>query len=272
MPALGHHVMFRSDDDRVLAPGVPQRRALARSVLRIGGSYGLLAFGSADNHLHAVVLVDRALAGEFAHRLACSLRWALELPVPFFPTRFKAIEDQTYMKTAFNYALGQRNRHGIASDPFLDASSLPDLLGLRPGQGDLITRVREHLPRVRRSDLLRHLGPDDLEPAEGERIAGVLAAGGSGLLLDAAAAVGALPALVPRQRTEPLLLAALIQALAPLLAARALCAVVGRSPSHVRALRAVEVPPPIQRALRLQIALRAWLLAHHPEALPAAGA
>ena len=268
MSALGHHLMFRTDDDRVLAPSVPQRRALARTVHRLAEDSGLLAFGSADNHLHVVALVDRAQAGVLAHRIACSLRWALALPVPLFPTRFRAIEDQDHLKTAFHYALGQRNRHGVQSDPFLDACSLPDLLGLRLGHWDLIARVREHLPRVRRADLLRHLGPEILEPADDERIAGLLAAGRGGLLRDAAAATTFLADLSSPQRAVVAPLASLTRVLPSLLPAATLSHLLGRSPSRIRDLRHVPVPQTLDRALRLQVALRAWLLAHHPDSLP----
>ena len=56
--ALGHHIMLRLDDSRVIAPVVEDRRAMARAVLKAGRPFRLLAFRAADTHLHLEVACD----------------------------------------------------------------------------------------------------------------------------------------------------------------------------------------------------------------------
>lgn len=81
--AIGFHVTLRLADDRPIATSVADLRVLARVVLEQGEARGLVAFGAADNHLHAMLVSDRVNAGAFAHYVETSLRWRLRLRVPF---------------------------------------------------------------------------------------------------------------------------------------------------------------------------------------------
>jgi hypothetical protein len=267
MSDLGFHMMFRTDDDRVLAPSPGQRRALAQSVYRVAAPFPLLGFGAADNHLHLEVLGGRQAAGVLAHRVMCSLHWSLGISVSFFPVRYKPLESQHHLRSTFHYALNQRNRHGVQSDPFLDASSLPELLGLRVLPTGAIGLVREHLPRTQRCELLPHLGPTQLEPAGDDHIHTLLTASRTDLLRDAAAGAGGLGDLSGNQPGVVAARVALIQVMAPSSPTRTIAAVVERHATAVRRLRASPPDPQLQRAVRLQLALRIWLLETHPDLL-----
>jgi len=268
MSELGFHVMLRSDDDRVLAPSPALRRDLARSMYRVAAGFPLTAFGAADNHLHLEVLGDRAMAGDLAHRVMCSLHWALDLPVEFAPVRHKRLEDQGHKRSTFHYALNQRNRHGVQSDPFLDASSLPELLGMRVlDPGDSVRLVREHFPRLQRSGLLRHLGPEVLEPASDAQVRTLVDAGRADLLRDSAAGAVGTANLQGRPPEAVAARTALVQLLAACCTAREIGDLVERTSSVVRRARYRPWQPSLEHATRLQLALRLWLLETHPELL-----
>jgi hypothetical protein len=265
MPELGFHMMLRPDDDRVLAPSAPLRRSLARSVYRTAEPFPLLGFGAADNHLHLAVLGDRRTAGDLAHRVMCSLHWSLGLAVTFFPVRYKPLESQHHLRSTFHYALNQRNRHGVQSDPYLDASSLPELLGMRVLPTSAVGLVREHLPRTMRRNLLPHLGTDQLEPAEDDHILTLMATDRHDLLRDAAAGAVGIGALTGNQPEVVAARAALVQVLARCSPTRAIAEVVERHPTRVRQLRARPADQRLLRAVRLQLALRVWLNDTHPD-------
>ena len=269
MDDLGHHIMLRSDDDRVLAPSPPQRRALATAVYRVAKEFPLLAFGAADNHLHLEALCDRATAGALAHRVMCSLHWALDFSGRFSPVRIKRLEDQGHLRSTFHYTLNQRNHHGVQSDPFLDGSSLPELLGLRLLPTDSVQLVREHFPRLQRGGLLRHLGSDRLDPARGDQLIALVNAGRHDLLRDAAAAVVGAPDLRSKQPEVVAAATTLVQLLAPCCSPPIIGEIVQRSRSRVRHMRSKAPSPPLEHAIRLQLGLRLLLLETHLELMEA---
>jgi len=162
MIALAQHIMIRLADNRVIAPTVALCRNLARIVLKISKGRRLLAFRSADNHLHAATLLDRPQAGELARRIEIGLHYNLHLPVEFEKARIKPVQSQGHLSRLFEYILDQDKHHGTERDPFHEASSLQDLLGLRVLGSDVLVNVRAYLPRVNRAQLLELLG-DDLE-------------------------------------------------------------------------------------------------------------
>jgi hypothetical protein len=256
MIELAWHLMFRTDDDRVIAPGDAERRILARTVYRITDEAGLLAFGAADNHLHVVVVCTRERAGRLAQQLAVALRGQLGIPVSFFPTRIKEVRDQHHLQTVFHYALGQRNRHGVRSDPFLDASSLPELLGARLLRTGSPALARELLPRVSRPSLVRHLAIPALEP-------------GSDLVqpVDAVAGALGLGSLDEHRELGMLGRAAVVQLCSPRLSSSELVELLGRTQPTIRRLRHTDVPPRLLHAAQLQMAIRAYYLQHHPGVL-----
>ncbi len=265
MVELGYHIMLRCDDDRVLAPSDQARRALARAVYRVAERFPLLSFGAADNHLHLVVLCDRARAAELAGRLKRSMRWTLGLRVDFFPVRIKRLADQHHLVSAFHYSLGQRNKHGVRSDPYLDASSLPELLGLRLLATGTIPLVREWIARLGRERLLLHLSLPTLEPASATTL-GSLAHGGHGALLcDAACGALALPTLQGRGADVVRARNALIKLLAPHCSTIRIAKLTDRSPSQVRHLKSLPHQPHLEHAVSLQIAVRVGLLHQRTE-------
>ncbi len=265
MTVLGQHLMFRSDDDRVLAPSAGERRAMAQAVYRVSSGYPLLCFGAAHNHLHVELLADRATAGRFAHALMCSLHWALDLPVEFAPVRYKPIESQSHKRSTFHYALGQRRHHGVQSDPFLDASSLPELLGMRLLPTGSVQLAREHLPRLRREDLLPLLGIPALAPANDELLKATVEAGRVDLLRDAAAGTLGLASLDSKQPPAVAANRALVHTLEAVSPPRLVGSIVERSSARIRHMRAQARDPRLEQALRLQLSLRLWLLETQPE-------
>jgi hypothetical protein len=256
MIELAWHLMFRTDDDRVIAPSIAERRLLARTVYRIADDVGLLSFGAADNHLHLVVVCTRERAGRLAQQLTVALRSQLGIPVNFFPTRIKEVRDQHHLQNVFHYTLGQRNHHGVRSDPFLDASSLPELLGARLLRTRSPALVGELLPRVSRPSLVQHLGMPSLEPCTDlvqpvDAVAGALGLGD----LDHHRELGLLGR------------AAVVELCTPGLGTSQLAELLGRSHPTIRRLRQTEVPARLLHAAQLQMAIRAYYLLHHPGVL-----
>lgn len=153
---LGFHIILRLEDDRTIATTAPALRTVARVVLEQGEARGLLAFGTADNHVHAALATDAATAGAFARYVETALRWQLRLGARFDRARIRPLHDQRHAYSTFHYAHRQDSRHELELDRTRDGTSLPDLLGLRALDTSLITRVRTLLPRVRREDLVAH--------------------------------------------------------------------------------------------------------------------
>lgn len=185
---LGYHVTLRLEDDRPIATTVPALRVLSRVVLTQGDHRGLLAFGAADNHLHALLVTDRVSAGAFARYVETALRWQLRLGARFEHARIRPLRDQRHAYNTLHYAHRQDVRHAVGVDPARDGTSLPDLLGLRALGTSLVARVRVNLPRVRREDLVTSLPVSLAENASFD----------IDVLADAAAAALALPDLSGR--------------------------------------------------------------------------
>ncbi len=150
-----------------------------------GARRGLLAFRVADTHAHALLLASREQAGRFARYAEQRLRWHLGLAAPFEPAHFKPVDCQSYLERAFLYVLRQEERHDIRLDLRHEASSAPDLLGMRLLAPDLVDRVLTALPRLHIEELVPLLHLERGEP-DFTRLA------------DAAAAALALPDLQSR--------------------------------------------------------------------------
>ena len=145
---------IRLEDDRPIATTPAALRVVARVVLEQGEERGLLAFGAADDHLHAALATDRASAGAFARYVESALVWQLGLSARFDRARIRPLHDQKHAYNTFRYAHRQDTRHSLDVDRAREGTSLPDLLGLRVLETSLIARVRTHLPRIRRADLV----------------------------------------------------------------------------------------------------------------------
>ena len=158
MPDLGHHLILKLQGRRLLAPTAEARRQLARIVVELGRSRGLLAFGAPDNHMHVVTLASRSGAGELARVLGYSIQRRLTPGVAFERSWIEGLSHQGHLHNTALYALGQHARHRVREDPLREASLLPDLLGLRVLGADLLTRLQETLPRLDERDLLEAAG------------------------------------------------------------------------------------------------------------------
>lgn len=246
MPPLAHQVILRLRDDRVLAPSPGARRLLASIVLRAGREPGLVAFRAADTHLHCALLADATTATEFGRRTAIALGRALRLPVGFTPARVLPVNDQAHLNNLFSYIQGQGAHHGLEVDPFHDAGNLPDLLGLRLLGAYTIPLVREHLPRVGRADLLRHLGRTELPEDPVTWLA----------LKEAAAAAAGLPALEGRSDAVVAARRAAVAASRESLTTARMGALLGISTRAVFRLRGEPADAALVAAVRRQAALR----------------
>ncbi len=241
---LGYQVVFRAEDDRILAPDVGRRRAWSRALLEHGGPHGLFGFGLGDTHGHAVLACERPAVSRFIHDLRSSLR--SRLGVRLVDPSVRSIDDTWHAENALGYVHRQDVHHGVGADPFREGTSLPDLLGLRPRGLWLAERVRALLPRVKRTDLLAHWGIEGLEPAFCLR-----------QLADAGAAAIAVSRLGGRGADVVQARRACVAAAPRDLSAADLAAALGVATRTVRHCRGEPADPTLVRAVRLQMGLRA---------------
>jgi len=244
---LAQHVTMRLADSRVIAPTVAARRLAARTFLELADAYELLAFHIVDTHAHALAVASRDDAGTFARRVEGTLSARLQLGCAFERARFTPVRDQSHLASTFRYVLDQARRHGIDSDPLHDASSLPDLVGMRIAPGQMRERARSLLPRFD----LDELAATYLPPRVAARVEG---------LADAAAAAFGLAAVESRGAASALAKhAAVFAGLAEGFALGAIAAGLGLTRRRVEQLRA-GAQPPVQsvRAIRLQLRFRTF--------------
>ncbi len=256
MNKLGHHIMLRLRDDRVIAPSPNALCSVARIVLRIGQSFRLLTFCTADSHIHIESICERKRAGQFARRVELAVGRKLRLGSSFSPAHVKPIEDQRHLSNGFDYICSQQQRHGIANDPYRDGSNLPDLLGMRVIGAYTADNVRAFLPRINRQQLLSYFDDIDLEqPCTSLRQ----------LYEASAAAIGRVeltgnqPDVVAARRAAVHLASAQLSTveIAELLRIR---------PRAARRLRLKPPAPPLLKAIDLQLRLRSGAKA--PTAIP----
>ncbi len=241
---LGHHLVFRLQDDRVFAPSRALRRRFAYVFARLAHDFPLLAWRVVDTHVHVLGLFDSAAVDEFARRLRIHLT-GLHPGVPLLLSRRIPIQNQWHLAEAFGYVLRQDEHHGVASDPHQEGSAVVDLLGMRLLGSPLAARVREHLPRVRREHLLNHLGVSSLEVGLAPEH-----------LHEATCAAFAVPTLDPRSAVVVSARVAAVHAAHAELGTTGVADALQVAPRMVRRLLEVEAPPPAIRAVRLQMSLR----------------
>jgi hypothetical protein len=245
MPAA-HHIVLRLSEPRAIASTTVQRRILARSLLRIGRAFDLLAF-RCQERLDLVALCDARRATELGRRVEISLRRGLRLPVPFLPAHARPIADDWSLAEAIHYVF---RRQATRCDPLHDGSNLLDLLGLRMAGRATREALRSVLPEIRYDHLLEHLG--------GAALAFSLADTRLDDLSDAAAAVWCLPRLVGRSREVQAARLAAAHAARSFASARAIASVLGVGVRTVRELWRRPAPLEEVRAVRLQLALRSY--------------
>ncbi len=245
MQPIAWHSNTHLHDRRVIARDVAARRRLARSVIRIGADFGLLAFRCSGTHLHFLTVCARSDLGRMAQRLAESLRRGLNLPLGFAPLFVKPVDSQSYLRNAFEYVVANTERHEVSYDPLHEAAMLPDLLGLRLCGADALKLVGEYLPNVTRKNLLGYYSLGQLEPATEAQF-----------LRDSAAAALGLRDLEGRGAESLRARAALVHAAGEGLSASQLAQLAGVSKRSLRRLRARPREPELVRAVQLQVALR----------------
>ncbi len=180
--------------------------------------------------------------------MAIALTRSLSLTGGLHRSLFKPVVDGYHAYKLFDYVLRQGMRHQLESDPLLEATNLPDLLGLRLLGQRTATCVRRLLPRIKRPRLLALFNMKHLEPATDfvEPLATVV---------DAGLAAVALPKLDAGQTSRDV--------------RRAVVEVVGCHISRIRIAEALNVRPrslrrilgtlaprDLVRAIRLQLDLR----------------
>lgn len=240
---LGYQVVFRAEDDRILAPDVARRRAWSRALLDHGRPHGLFGFGLGDTHGHAVLACERPAVSRFIHDLRLSLRSRLDLRL--VDPSVRPIDDTWHAEKALGYVHRQDVHHRVGADPFREGTSLPDLLGLRPPGLWLADRVRALLPRVKRVDLLAHWGIDALDPAFC-----------LGQLADAGAAAIAVSRLMGRGIDVVEARRACVAAAPSDVSTADLAAALGVATRTIRDCRGAPVDAGLVRAVRLQMGLR----------------
>lgn len=246
---LACHFSIRTRRREVLARDFAERRALARLAFAVFGDLGLLAFRFNGHHGHLLAAGDRVALGRAVHALESA--WAQRTGRPFEPVHVEPVEDQRHLRSAFDYILRNEAAHGLDADPEHDASSLPDMLGLRVLDPRAVTRVRALLPEVRRGRLLEILGVAELAPAFDPA------------LLHAAAAAAIARASVDGHSSDRVAarIAATHLDAAP---AADVAARLRVTPHTVRRLRRLPPDPALTRAIGLQMGLRAYLDARQP--------
>ncbi len=246
MPMLGNHLIFRLTNNQVIASSTEAQRRLARTTLRSGEPYELLAFRAADNHLHVETGSSRRAAGEFARRLQIALRRVLGLAVGFEPLRIIPIYTQRHLLNVFGYVLGQEAHHDLCLDPLHEASNLPDLLGMRVTGSYTAANVRARLPRVKAADLWTHI--DRREQSSGKLRLDRLA--------DAAAGAVCLPDLSGRNAEAVAARRAAVQVGSLITSVSETARGLGIGARWARRLNKQPAPPQLLRAVTLQLELR----------------
>lgn len=244
MSTLGYHIVLRLGDDRVIAPSRAERRRWARRLAGDVSEFPIVAWKLADTHLHLLLLADAGRVAEWIRRLRIWVTKTLRPGVPLEVQRTRPLAGQSHLEAAFGYVLRQDDHHGVETDPHQDASAVLDILGLRVLSPELPGRVREHLPRLTREALLKHMGVATLEEAlHPDRLAEAAAAafGLERLGTDAAGARARRAAVAAARDLGPARLAGLLSI----------------TPQAVCRMAKAQVPPRESRAVRLQMALRA---------------
>ncbi len=238
--------MLRLTDDRVIAPSVGERRALARLIFRAARPFAMTAFRAADTHVHLEVVGDQSVATELARRTQIALSKGLALAAPFERARLKPIFDQAHLGAVVGYMFKQEPHHGLQRDPWFDASNLPDLLQMRVTGAHTRSLFEELLPRFDRARLLGFFDAHRIDDAHIELPD----------LAEAAAAAFALPALTGRRNETARARRAAVHVVSEHHATAEIAVALGVDPRSVRKLAGLRADAAAVRAVELQMRLR----------------
>jgi hypothetical protein len=248
-----------------LFPSEAQRREAVRAVVRVC-ERELVQFCIVDDHVHVVVLCDRARCGHMARGLKLAL--APIAAVPINPVRIGTIHGRNHMTEIHRYVLQQPAHHDLSVHPALwSGSCFLDLVGARwiPG---LRLRLVDVLPRLSVTDSLACVGLRGWTPAPAESTQ-VRSLGSRALVDAAAAACAASPELtsrcaeVSRARRVACVLAR--QAGVPI---SEMSWALGVHPGSARKLAGSDVEPQALAAARTYLALEQAVRAAPPFRIP----
>ena len=158
------HVTIATVERMALCSSDEDRACAAACVARVCARHAPL-FCASDDHLHAVVLVDRGRAGRLAAWLSHSLRDTLGARLQ--PARIRPVEGRRHLHNLVRYVLDQTDHHELstACHPALwPGSSFQDLVGARLLRGFDSTLLREALPRVRLAEVFAAVRLPVVEP------------------------------------------------------------------------------------------------------------
>ncbi len=177
---------FASTTRHALFPEEWRSREALHVIGRVVGGRVVL-FALVDDHLHVVLLCERAETGIHARALLLALRpvAAVELA----PAHVSEVRGRAHLEWLVRYLLEQPAHHGVPVHPALTTGScFPDLVGARCVPG-LALQLGAALPRYRLRDAYAIVGLplERLEPASDDQIRAL----GARRLVEAAAFAGA---------------------------------------------------------------------------------
>jgi len=190
------HLTYSSNLRDPLFPDEALRRRALRVLARVAGDRAVL-FCIVDDHLHNVVLCDKARVG----RVAEGLRRALSplAGAQLAPAHIRPVEGRSHMQWLVRYVLNQPSKHGLSTHPALwTGSCFADLIGARCVPG-LTLRLADALPRFHWRDACALVGldPTTVSPASNGE---VRTAGAARLVAAAGAAFAVGPELSGKSR------------------------------------------------------------------------
>ncbi|MBI4616103.1 MAG: hypothetical protein HY720_20975 [Planctomycetes bacterium] len=248
MTPLAHELVLAAADGRPIAPTTRIRRAFATTAAEIAGAFRVLVFNAPDHRAHLVAASEAEEVGVLARRLARHLGSRSAVSRPVLLERAVPVWNAADLRARIGEILG------ATADPFHEASNLPDLLGLRVVARETGDVLRDLLPDLPASDLVRHLGTEDLSPGCG-----------LALLEDSAAAALGLWRLAGKARIVSRARAAAAHAGREFGATeRELAAALRLTVRGVQGLLSASLEPDLVRAVRLQLGLRERLLGLAP--------
>jgi REP element-mobilizing transposase RayT len=246
------HLSTSSTTRHPLFPSEALRRQAVRTIARVCGDE-LVEFWVVDDHVHVIVLCDRARSGVLARMLKLALRPIAAVPLK--PVYIGAIHGRNHMEDTHRYLLRQCAHHGLSQHPALwSGGCFLDLAGARRIPG-LQLRLSDVLPRWSLSSSCSVLGLRlaDLAPATDDM---VRAAGARALASAAATACAAAPELEGRRaETCRARRAACVLAGEVALPMSEMSWALGTHPGSTRKLSARRVDPELLLTVRRTLAL-----------------
>ena len=160
---MAFHVISRRLGGHVLWHNRAQLRRIVSIILRFARKYGVVLFAVANDHIHSVVVGDRAHAGRWARAMEGAITRALAQVPGFQPALILKVASAAHAAALVPYVLGQPDHHDILDDPLGECTNLLDLLGVRRAHGLGPMGLDELGVGFSREDLVHWLG-GELQP------------------------------------------------------------------------------------------------------------